>query len=402
MTTETTAASRFFVTRNWYVGAMSAELRDKPLGRLICGQRIVFFRDPDGRPQAVSAVCPHRGADLGRGRVIGDSVECPFHGLRFNGGGACTRIPSQDAEAPIPRALRVPSYAVVEQGGMVWIWPEPNDTPTRAPEVPEVLGLKAPWRVRLLPEGRLSAGSYLNTMENALDDAHLAFVHKATVPGASERVAPFRITVDEDRRGYGGVATMAEIIAETPAVADVATGSGGLLDFIGRFAFESLKPVEKAYHYRMSGFVLITTTDASGPRDYTFAFFTPGDAERSWLFGGIAQFRRRTAARALYARLDGRGREDPRRAGPRGARSRRIAQPVRDPRRSSKFPVPPPLRRCARRRGQAGALGARRRRRRGSDRVRCRDRCRDRRRRRGGHRGGGPMTSSENPSGWRR
>jgi phenylpropionate dioxygenase-like ring-hydroxylating dioxygenase large terminal subunit len=289
MISDAAAASRIFVTRNWYVGAMSAELRDKPLGRLICGQRIVFFRDPDGRPQAVSAVCPHRGADLGRGRVIGDSVECPFHGLRFNGGGACTRIPSQDAEAPIPRALRVPSYAVVEQGGMVWIWPEPNDTPTRAPEVPEVLGLKAPWRVQLLPEGRLSAGSYLNTMENALDDAHLAFVHKATVPGASERVAPFRITVDEDRRGYGGVATMAEIIAETPAVADVATGSGGLLDFIGRFAFESLKPVEKAYHYRMSGFVLITTTDASGPRDYTFAFFTPGDAERSWLFGGIAR-----------------------------------------------------------------------------------------------------------------
>ena len=289
MTTEAAAASRIFVTRNWYVGAMSAELTDKPLGRVICGQRIAFFRDPDGRAQAVSAVCPHRGADLGLGRVVGDSVECPFHGLRFNGGGACTRIPSQDAEAPIPRALRVPSYAVIEQAGVVWIWPEPNDTPTRAPEVPEVLGLKAPWRVQLLPGGRFSSGSYLNTMENALDDAHLAFVHTATVPGASERVAPFRITVDADRRGYGGVATMAEIIAETPAVADVATGSGGLLDFIGRFAFESLKPVEKSYHYRMSGFVLITTTDASGPRDHTFAFFTPGDAEHSWLFGGIAR-----------------------------------------------------------------------------------------------------------------
>lgn len=289
MTTETTAASRIFATRNWYVGAMSAELGGKPLSRVICGQRIVFFRDPDGRAQAVSAVCPHRGADLGRGRVVGDSVECPFHGLRFNGSGACTRIPSQDAEAPIPRALRVPSYAVVEQAGIVWIWPEPNDPPTRAPEVPEVLGLKSPWRVQMLPGGRWSTGSYLNTMENALDDAHLAFVHTATVPGASERVAPFRITVDDDRRGYGGVATMAEIIAESPAVADVATGSGGLSDLIGRFAFESLKPVEKSYHYRLSGFVLITTTDASGPRDHTFAFFTPGDAEHSWLFGGIAR-----------------------------------------------------------------------------------------------------------------
>lgn len=289
MTIDSSAASRFFVTRNWYVGAMSGELAGKPLSRVICGQRIVFYRDSDGRPQAVSAVCPHRGADLGRGRVVGDSLECPFHGLRFNSNGTCTRIPSQHAEAPIPRALRVPSYAVVEQAGIVWIWPEPNDTPTSTPEVPEVLGLKAPWRLQMLPVGRLSDGSYLNTMENALDDAHLAFVHQATVPGASERVAPFRIKVDEDRRGYGGVATMTEIIAESPAVAGVATGSGGLSDFIGRLAFETLTPVEKSYHYRMSGFVLITITDASGPRDHTFAFFTPGDAEHSWLFGGVAR-----------------------------------------------------------------------------------------------------------------
>lgn len=288
MQMDETALSGLFVTRNWYVGATTDELRDKPLGRVICGRRIVFFRDPVGRVQAVSATCPHRGADLGRGRVLGDSIECPFHGLRFNGRGACTRIPSQDPEAPIPRALRVATYAVIETAGLVWIWPEPNDEPTRAPDVPQVLGLKAPWRLQMLPGGRYSAGSYLNTMENALDDAHLAFVHTATVPGASERVAPFKITTDEDRRGYGGVAQMADIIAESPAVADVATGSG-LSDLLGRLAFDNLKPVEKSYHYRLSGFVLITTTDASGPRDHTFAFFTPADAEHSWLFGGIAR-----------------------------------------------------------------------------------------------------------------
>jgi len=280
--------SSYFVTRNWYVGATSSELRDKPLGRMICGRRMAFFRDPDGRAQAVAATCPHRGADLARGRVVGDSVECPFHGLRFNGSGTCTRIPSQDAEAPIPRALRVASYAVTEKAGFIWVWPEPNDVPICEPEVPEFLSYGAPWRLTCLPSGSLSAGSYLNAMENALDDAHLAFVHQATVPGASERVAPFKITTDTDRRGYGGVAEMASVVAESPAVADVATGSS-VMDLLGRFAMENLKPTHKAYSYRLSGLVCITTTDASGPRDHTFAFFTPSDADHTYLFGGVAR-----------------------------------------------------------------------------------------------------------------
>jgi len=277
-----------FVTRNWYVGAVATELRDRPLGRVICGQRIVFFRDAGGRVQAVAATCPHRGADLARGRVVGDTVECPFHGLRFNGSGNCTRIPSQDAAAPIPRALRVATFAVIEKAGFVWVWPQPNDPPTCEPEVPEFLEFAAPWRLCLLPAGRPFAGSYLNAMENALDDAHLAFVHQATVPGATERVAPFKITTDADRRGYGGVAEMAAMVAESSTVADVATGSRAI-DLLGRLAMENVQPTHKAYSYRLSGLVRITTADASGPRDITFAFFTPADAGHTYLFGGVTR-----------------------------------------------------------------------------------------------------------------
>ncbi|MCZ8132752.1 MAG: aromatic ring-hydroxylating dioxygenase subunit alpha [Steroidobacteraceae bacterium] len=281
------ALSQLFVTRNWYVAATSSELRSEPLGRMICGRRMALFRDAGGRPHAVSATCPHRGADLARGRVVGSSLECPFHGLCFDGAGACTRIPSQDPGAPIPRALRVPSFAVAESHGLVWIWPEPDDQPPHAPEVPEFLGLPAPWRLSMLPGGRLCSGSYLNSLENALDDAHLAFVHKRTVPGASERVAPFRIEIAPDRRGYWGIADMADIIAQDPAVADVSAGGGLLEDLLGRFAMEQLTPVQKSYRYHLSGNVCITTTDASGPRDHTFAFFTPSDAEQTLLFGGV-------------------------------------------------------------------------------------------------------------------
>ena len=54
-----------------------------------------MFRGEDGKAYVLDAYCPHLGANLAvGGQVVGNCIECPFHGWRFNGNdGKCVKIP---------------------------------------------------------------------------------------------------------------------------------------------------------------------------------------------------------------------------------------------------------------------------------------------------------------------
>ncbi|XP_049516076.1 cholesterol 7-desaturase nvd-like [Dermacentor silvarum] len=73
----------------------------------VFGQELVAFRTADGVAHVLDAYCPHLGAHLGvLGRVVGDCIECPFHGWRFRGdNGAC---------AGVPYARKTPSFVSVK------------------------------------------------------------------------------------------------------------------------------------------------------------------------------------------------------------------------------------------------------------------------------------------------
>src|SRR5690242_3336143 len=71
-----------------------ADARDLPPGAVrtvrAFGRELVLFRTSLGRAAAVDAYCPHAGAHLGHGgRVEGEALRCPFHGLRYDAGGRC-------------------------------------------------------------------------------------------------------------------------------------------------------------------------------------------------------------------------------------------------------------------------------------------------------------------------
>ena len=54
------------------------------------GQDLVLTRGQDGVARAFDAHCPHLGAHLGvGGRLLDGVLQCPFHGWRFDSGGAC-------------------------------------------------------------------------------------------------------------------------------------------------------------------------------------------------------------------------------------------------------------------------------------------------------------------------
>ncbi len=104
----------------WYVAAWAHELIDgRLLARTILDQPILLYKGDSGRVVALDDRCCHRGARLSKGRLEGDCVRCMYHGLKFDGSGACVQIPGQDT---VPKGLGVRSYPTVERDQLVWIW----------------------------------------------------------------------------------------------------------------------------------------------------------------------------------------------------------------------------------------------------------------------------------------
>ena len=101
----------------WYAVALAEEVPpDRPFGAPFLGGRLVLYRDSQGGLVALDARCPHMGADLAIGEIVGDDVRCAYHHFRFGRDGRCNAVPS---EGPIPAAARVRAYAVVEHYGLV-------------------------------------------------------------------------------------------------------------------------------------------------------------------------------------------------------------------------------------------------------------------------------------------
>jgi vanillate O-demethylase monooxygenase subunit len=107
----------------WYVAAWANELKSGVmLARRLLDRPVVLFRGPDGSPRALADRCPYRFAPLSMGKLCDDgaAVQCPYHGLRFDGNGTCVHNPHSGGA--IPKAAVVNAYPVVQRQSTVWIW----------------------------------------------------------------------------------------------------------------------------------------------------------------------------------------------------------------------------------------------------------------------------------------
>ncbi len=102
----------------WYVACTPDEIDGKPLGRQICGEKIVFYRGAQGKVAAVEDFCPHRGAPLSLGFVRDGQLVCGYHGLEMGCDGKVISMPGQRVRGfPCIR-----SYPVEERYGFIWVW----------------------------------------------------------------------------------------------------------------------------------------------------------------------------------------------------------------------------------------------------------------------------------------
>ena len=168
-----------FVQNSWYVAAWEAEVTDLPLARTILNEPIVLFRNGN-KIAVLEDRCCHRSLPLSKGKIIGDRIQCGYHGLEFDGTGACVKVPGQ---SKIPPKAGVRSYPVLQRYGWVWIWP---GDPSRADpnQIPDWWWLESPeWKTIPGRDGKpmhLKA-NYLLVSDNLFDISHLTYVHASSI-----------------------------------------------------------------------------------------------------------------------------------------------------------------------------------------------------------------------------
>jgi len=159
----------------WWMAAWTHEITDKPTARTLLDRAIVLYRGASGSAVALDDRCPHRSAPLSEGRVCGDALACPYHGLKFGPDGTCIEVPTQK---DIPKTLRVASYPLMERKDIIWIWLGDKSAIEQTPHPPDELAPDSTWTT-IRGYFRLDF-NYVLLRENVIDLTHLPFVHSAT------------------------------------------------------------------------------------------------------------------------------------------------------------------------------------------------------------------------------
>jgi phenylpropionate dioxygenase-like ring-hydroxylating dioxygenase large terminal subunit len=160
----------------WYPVAYSSEIGPHPHRVRILGDDYVLWRNVEGALGAAVDECPHRGSRLSQGWVERGDLVCPYHGWAFDVSGACTRIPQNDDDKPIPPRARTLAMLVEERYGLVWLCPGmPRESVPVLPECEDagytvIHELMEVW-----------AASAPRVVDNALDVSHLSFVHRNSI-----------------------------------------------------------------------------------------------------------------------------------------------------------------------------------------------------------------------------
>ena len=163
-----------FLKNAWYAAAWSYEVKKELFERTIIGESILFYRKENNQAVAINNTCAHRYSPLHMGILMGDVVECAYHGLRYDSSGRCVHNPHGDGK--IPEKMCTRAYPLEETHNMLWIWmgepaqANPATIPDFSchtdPNYPSVQGMIE------------MHGNYELITDNLMDLSHAEFLHK--------------------------------------------------------------------------------------------------------------------------------------------------------------------------------------------------------------------------------
>ncbi|MFI8992963.1 Rieske 2Fe-2S domain-containing protein [Streptomyces sp. NPDC053542] len=199
--------------RYWIPALLAEELPEPdcpPVRVKLLGEKLIAFRDSQGRIGLLDEMCSHRTASLFFGRNEEGGLRCAYHGWKYDIDGNCVDMPSEPPESRMCQKIKQPAYPCVERGGVIWTYMGPADL---KPELPELEWAGLPDS-QVVVTKRRQMTNFMQAMEGGIDSSHVSFAH--------------RFNMDDDPM-HAGTAGIEYLKADTRPKFEVVESDGGLL-----------------------------------------------------------------------------------------------------------------------------------------------------------------------------
>jgi phthalate 4,5-dioxygenase oxygenase subunit len=174
-----TAMGDFF--RCYWIPALLAEElpeNDCPPVRVkLLSERIIAFRDSEGRYGLIDEFCAHRGVSLWFGRNEHGGIRCPYHGWKYDYTGQCLEVPSEPVESGFCQKIKLTGYPLVKVGDVLWTYMGPAE---HKPPLPEWEFARVPAE-QTFTSKRLQECNWLQAMEGGIDSSHVSWLHSGNL-----------------------------------------------------------------------------------------------------------------------------------------------------------------------------------------------------------------------------
>jgi phthalate 4,5-dioxygenase oxygenase subunit len=145
-----------------------------PVRVKVLSERLLAFRDTDGRYGLIDEFCAHRGVSLWFGRNEESGLRCPYHGWKYDVNGQCIDVPSEAAESGFCQKIKLKNYPLVKRGPVLWAYMGPAE---KQPPLPE-------WEFAMVPPEQVFVSkrwqecNWLQALEGGIDSSHVSFLHR--------------------------------------------------------------------------------------------------------------------------------------------------------------------------------------------------------------------------------
>ncbi|HEX2655160.1 MAG TPA: Rieske 2Fe-2S domain-containing protein [Xanthobacteraceae bacterium] len=175
--------------RLWVPALLSEQVAEPdgpPVRVQLFGEKLVAFRDSNGKLGLLGESCPHRKASLAFGRNEQCGLRCLYHGWKFDTDGNVIDMPSEPKGSALPEKVKHLSYPTREAGGFVWTYMGPPEfmpefeAPAWAPHADARVAIA---KVEL-------PCNWAQIMEGQIDSAHSSTLHSSDMrPAKGEATA---------------------------------------------------------------------------------------------------------------------------------------------------------------------------------------------------------------------